>query len=225
MSCLTVKCAHCAASLLRPVKEVNRSRRLGREFFCDNACKNAHYAQPAEQGAICEFCNLAFVSRRVRGIWTRFCSRSCASAGSVTERRKMEAKRTGSESANLLSVSEAMKRREDWKYAEMALVLEGIDHEFEFEVGEFVFDLYLHPDNLLIEFDGEYHRTDREQMRRDRLKDLAAKENGYELARVPVKAAKVIPAAILSRIENARITASLILDKTRGQNPPGPPIN
>jgi very-short-patch-repair endonuclease len=55
-------------------------------------------------------------------------------------------------------------------------------HEFEYSLEPYVFDLALFDSMTLVEFDGPYH-NDYKQRKVDRLKDKAALEAGFTIAR------------------------------------------
>lgn len=61
------------------------------------------------------------------------------------------------------------------------------DHQFmitDKDGGNWSFDFYIRDRNLLLETDGEYYHTFREQYNRDRIKDKLAKEQGYIVLRI-----------------------------------------
>lgn len=173
-------------------------------MFCKSSCQSEAHTLPSKRDARCVKCGVSFVSNKCKGKWSEYCSRSCASAANVTDLRRSEARRTGRETSNLIPISETMKRREKWKYEDVALRLKETPHEFEFLLEGFVFDLCLSKDKMLIEFDGNYHRDDYAQAEVDRQKDFVAMRNGFTIVRIPVDAGVVIPAESLSLIEYAR---------------------
>lgn len=200
----TVTCDGCGDLFERQTKEVNRCISRGRKMFCKPICQSEAHTLPSKRDAKCAKCDAGFISNKCKGKWSEYCSRSCASVSNVTELRRSEARRTGCETLNLLPVSETMKRREQWKYQELSAALDSTPHEFEYPLDGFVFDLFLSGEMTLIEFDGDYHRTDYVQMEVDRQKDFVATSNGLVIVRIPVDAGCVIPAESLSLIENAR---------------------
>jgi very-short-patch-repair endonuclease len=85
---------------------------------------------------------------------------------------------------NLISPAETLKRREAWKYVLMEKILNeaGIKHEFEYEMGPFVFDLAILDKKILVEFDGKSHQT-RAQRELDIQKDKMANKKGFIVVR------------------------------------------
>jgi len=130
----------------------------------------------------------------------KFCSRSCASKGSMTRERREAQHQAGlRHTENLLTAAEVLKRREAWKYTACREVLESSDrdYEFEFELCGYVFDLALHDAKVLVEFDGPYHDADNWQRERDKAKDRVAKDAGFVIVRRTVEPMAVVhPSAI-----------------------------
>jgi very-short-patch-repair endonuclease len=90
-----------------------------------------------------------------------------------------------------------LKKREDWKYALLRASLGARPHEFEYELGGYVFDLVLLDTRVLVEFDGPYHRYE-PQLAIDARKSEIAAMNGFTLERRTVAAAVVLsPVTIL----------------------------
>lgn len=124
---------------------------------------------------------------------------SCASKGSVTDKRRNCARKISLKSKkNLISVSQTLKRREAWKYVKLKKLLTFLEepYEFEKEIGKYVFDLALIERKILIEFDGDDHSTPF-QKKKDRIRDKFAKKKGWKVKRVSVKANLIIPVEIL----------------------------
>lgn len=59
-------------------------------------------------------------------------------------------------------------------------VLNNIDHEFQFNLKDFVYDFRF--ENVLIEFDENHHLTKRQKII-DEIKNTTALDNGYEIIR------------------------------------------
>lgn len=197
-----VRCACCGKAVEKPVREINRSRRLGRRFFCSSSCAAIAGNAPKKSkkfDAACPVCGIGFITsarRRSR----RFCSRACASKGSVSEERREAAHRAGLVNAgNLLSAVETLKRREEWKYAALRehLIAGRRKFEFEFEIGAFVFDLALLDAKVIVEFDGSYHKEPR-QREVDRRKDRAARKAGFRVIRRKVESESVFSPVMLA---------------------------
>jgi very-short-patch-repair endonuclease/DNA-directed RNA polymerase subunit RPC12/RpoP len=209
MKTIDVVCEYCASTVTKPLKEYTRSMKKGMKMFCSNSCGakfNNHSREMPDQEAQCELCSSSFMAKRMAGRWTRFCSRECASKGSYNENRRQSVLKlvaSGFGRGNLITASAALKMREAWKYVELASTLQGVSHEFEYPMGNSVYDLALFDSKIIIEFDGDDHRTQKQQWI-DRSKDISAKEAGFTVVRVPVEAAKVIPASAISHIKYAR---------------------
>jgi very-short-patch-repair endonuclease len=187
-----IVCAWCKCEKEIPDKEYRRQIRRGRlpdRFFCGLSCgakfsRRCQY-EPLPDIRVCLYCGQEFrvVDNRLPN---RFCSRSCASAGSVTDYRREKASQIGKTSTNLISVDETLKRREAWKYEKIAEFLskEQIIHEFEFFLDGYVFDLAIPCLGILIEFDGIYHEW-ATQKEVDIKKERVAEAYGWRLFRIP----------------------------------------
>lgn len=213
MKTIDISCAQCGAIVTKPLNEHTRSTKKGMKMFCNNNCgavfSNASRTMPDEESS-CELCSALFTRRRLSGQWTRFCSPSCASKGSYNEARQDVTRRmiaTGLGRKNLQAPHLTLKAREAWKYTELAAGLVGVAHEFEFPLGKSVYDLALFATKTLVEFDGADHNTTMQSWK-DRLKDIRAKDAGYSVVRIQVKAATVIPFSALSHIKYARQLAA-----------------
>lgn len=192
MKTTTVTCEQCGSPVIKPTKEVTRSIKLGRKFYCNNSCHLSNRNSVPRFDKTCPQCGTVFPSSaKVRA--STFCSRGCASAGSVTELRRESARRTGHlTKANLVGPVEALKAREAWKYEQLAPLLQNTAHEFEHKIGDYVFDLVLFDYRVIVEFDGPDHRG-REQRMTDQNKDSVALAHGYTMVRKPVGKACGIP--------------------------------
>lgn len=197
-----VLCSNCGDEFDRYVKEVNRCTRLGRNMYCSQSCQSKAHTVVKFRDEKCIRCDTEFTSNNYKGKWSIYCSRSCASLSSVTEYRREQARQTGLKNkANLLTVSETMKLREAWKYSEIASELSDQPHEFEYPLDNYIFDLVLFSPRLMVEFDAPNHSLDINQIAIDRDKDLVARCNGFEILRIPVEAAKVIPKSVIFNIK------------------------
>lgn len=143
MSSKEIICVNCGKSHLIDLGEYNYQIRRGRKnFFCSNVCSgqynNARNKKPIIK-KICEHCGSEFDCSTP--YTKRFCSRSCASAGSVTERR-LEGNRKGGlnckEGHDAYAIQKLLKVREAWRYTELTALLNSfnIEHEFEHIVGD-----------------------------------------------------------------------------------------
>lgn len=199
-------CGFCGEPFETRKAEYDRQVRNGRSvFYCSLSCsaKKGNLERPDRRVEIekrCPYCNNKFKTMTGSKSAT-FCSRSCASAGSVNEARRQAAKKTGLQHRDNLSISKGLKNREAWKYVKLKKFLEfqDVDYEFEYDVGEYIFDLCLPDMMILIEFDGEYHRG-KFAMMRDRDKDTEANELGWNVIRVKVKSNTIIETEVLYKI-------------------------
>lgn len=192
-----VTCAGCGTTVSKPRGEIVRSRKLGRRLFCSRTCSAKTSNAPRKRKQIvlvCPNCDKEFETT-THNKAARHCSRSCASEISyVSSPRRIEAARqSGLDHAdNLWRPVAILKLREAWKYVELEPYLDGRPHEFEFELGEFVFDLALFDVGLLVEFDGPEH-SEPYQLAIDRRKDESAGLLGWKTVRKKVRRAEVVP--------------------------------
>ena len=199
----TIICPQCGNEAERPRGEVNRSRKLGRPVFCTQRCAAIH-SNASKKSVVfttnCPHCNTSFITS-TRNKAAKFCSRSCASKGSMTEERRAAQRLGGlARVGNLLSAESMLKLRENRKYSAVRaeLTRRGVPHEFEYRVGNVIFDLALTERKILVEFDGPYHR-DRTQLVRDGEKDEVGRLHGWVVVRVTTDAGH-IPADAINRI-------------------------
>jgi very-short-patch-repair endonuclease len=192
-----VTCFHCGARFLKDNREINRALHLGRNHLCSSRCsgaKNAEFARAKEIVLLCP-CGKRFTTT-TKTKAAKHCSRGCASKFSMSEERREAQKAAGRASENHISPAETLKKREAWKYAVLREALGDRSHEFEFELEGYVFDLALFDENVLVEFDGPYHRG-KSQRVQDRRKEAAAARNGFVLVRRRVLPTVVIDVATI----------------------------
>jgi very-short-patch-repair endonuclease len=98
---------------------------------------------------------------------------------------------------NLISVSETLKLREEWKYTKLAEFLNAGKRkfEFEFEIDGAVFDLVLFDTHVLVEFDGDYHRG--QQLLVDHEKEEKARRAGFVIVRRKTPPSVVVDPSVL----------------------------
>ena len=205
---IIVRCSYCKELFeKKDVNEFYRRIALGyTDFYCNLSCnakaRNQKYRNK-EADVNCKYCGNTFTTTiRQDGSQDKtFCSRSCASAGSVTDARRQRmsegGKIGGSMTGNADNISKLLKSREAWKYVQCRTLLEsfGLNFEFEYPIDDAVFDLAL-PDNMiLIEFDGDNHQY--EELIRDAEKDVIASSNGWTLHRISVESNTAIKPAVL----------------------------
>jgi very-short-patch-repair endonuclease len=198
MSKVKVVCFLCNKPVEKLVTEVNRNIRLGRQMFCSLSCvaKQRNSSIKSKEFILnCLCCGKQFKTSTKKKS-AKHCSRSCASKNSVTDKRRETARRLGVESNNLISVDEALKKREAWKYAALKDVLVDRAYEFEYPLGGYVYDLALFDDKILIEFDGPNH-ADVAQKQIDDKKDSVAISHGFFVVRRSVAKVAVISPEIL----------------------------
>lgn len=211
---IELNCGFCAKTFTGKKAEITRQQRKGRsEFFCCQSCA-AHASNLARKSIpvlkICQQCASSFASTTSVKAAQFFCSRSCASKGSVTEYRRQRAREIGKLNAYAVtspdSHAKALASREGWKYVELAvwLICQDIDHKFEYPVDCWVFDLALPKLKVFVEFDGKYHEN-AQQKELDTAKDRSAQFIGWRVIRVNCEAAKIIPASIISSVLNEMI--------------------
>lgn len=131
-----------------------------------------------------------------------FCSRECASAGSVTEHRLAKQSESGlRHKGNLLTTAETLRLREAWKYTEVAALLTslGLEFQFEYDHPPFVYDLYLPQRRLVVEFDAPNHDYG-PVLENDAQKETAAVAAGLRLVRIRTEVNVVISTDELRRL-------------------------
>jgi very-short-patch-repair endonuclease len=201
-----VVCEFCGKQVTKDAKEVTRSLKLGRKFFCNNSCgakfgnKKRHSYGTVER--LCALCGKAFTTTENPRKMGSFCSRSCASKAStsLTEKRIEAARASGrANQGNLWKPAQTLKAREMWKYVELEKALELVPHEFEYALGNYVFDLALFDVSILVEFDGRYHNFVPQQTV-DAEKEALANSLGFSVVHVKTDDTMVIPHTALSTL-------------------------
>lgn len=194
VSTKTIICAGCGASVVKVVAEINRAMEKGRRLFCGASCaaRTSNAPRRVKQiSLICLNCGTPFNSTTHNKAAKSFCSRACASKGSMTDYRRQAQQRAGLATKNLWSSAETLKHREDWKYALLKQTLNGREFEFEFKLGDYVFDLALLDTKTLVEFDGPYHMEPK-QIQADDQKEDFARAAGFTVIR-----RKVVPSVVI----------------------------
>lgn len=201
---LQMTCDYCSNSFERKAAEVKRQMKKGRKyFFCSLSCAAKSVNEKREDlrhlvKKICPECKKEFET--LTGCKSSiFCSKSCASKGSMNEFRR-EAQRLGgiSKKDNLITVVETLKIRESWKYSKIKEYLDSIKevYEFEYSIDGYVFDLILKSRKMLIEFDGIYH-SGLDQKKVDTIKNSLALSRGYKIERIKVTNNSIIDPTVL----------------------------
>lgn len=188
-------------------KEERRRAKIGQRIeLCSRSCVAVHSnkmrpTKTVELVKKCKHCSATFQTKS--GKLEKFhCSRSCASAGSVTEARRNVHKihglklatfksTTGSKEArdkHINLVAKSLKAREAWKYARIKSLLEKAceKHEFEMVISGVICDLVLPERKLIIEFDGPEHSL-KSHSKSDLKRDCELARNGWSVHRVYAK--------------------------------------
>lgn len=194
---ITLSCGWCKKDFIIRPSEYNRQVKKGRLlFFCSLNC-GGFYSNSTRPGRvvviekICLYCNKKFTSSTSKRS-ASFCSRSCASIGSVhtwsDEARKRQVDAGKKHVTNLMAPADSLRKREWWKYTVMNEFLNTLcePHRFEFVLGKHIFDLALIKRRLLIEFDSDYHDTEK-QLILDKEKDLFANSLDWQVIRIKVQ--------------------------------------
>lgn len=215
MASIDVKCAQCSKIFPMRRAEWNRQWRKGRtSFFCGLSCAathaNASKIAPVLR-KLCAFCGNEFITKGDRHE-AEFCSRSCASKGSVTDFRRQRASESGVANVQYIKeapyrkVEETLLKRENWKYAEIREYLTriGLKFQFEYRIEDHVFDLALLDRMLLVEFDGPEHRHGK-GVERDLTKDAEASKFGWRVVRIPVAAKTLVRPSVIYPVLDAQI--------------------
>lgn len=204
---IRLKCPWCGALFDKRLAEIVRQRKNEGEsvrFFCTRRC--ACLAGNAGRDdlrmrvvKVCPACGGSFGALTGAKSPT-YCSRGCASRGSVTEYRRARAREVGGKnlSSDIEVLAASLRSREAWKYRDLREYLEarGEPFVFEFALGSFVFDLCLPRLKMLVEFDGDGHSTPREQAA-DAKKAQSAELQGWRVVRRAVLVAHIIHPRVL----------------------------
>lgn len=207
---IKIICSYCGNESLKEKKEIERRIRIGKKyFFCSISCgasfSNLHReGHRVEVEKICPYCKNSFIT--LSGCKSKtFCSSSCAALGSVTPAVIDGRKRGGAAAAKLQPYSVRLKsaqnilaKREAWKYEKIKTFLESfnINHQFEFKIENFIFDLALIDKKILIEFDAKDHHGKTQKIT-DNKKDLIATSQGWIIYRKEVKPKTIINPELL----------------------------
>jgi very-short-patch-repair endonuclease/YHS domain-containing protein len=202
-----ITCRWCGKQAKKPKKEINRWKRMGRNyFFCSLKCSAKYNASLTKNKVIqkyCPVCGNKFKTNDGAKSAT-FCSRGCASRGSVTKYRRQKAIESGKKnSSNLISIEETLRKREFWKYKSLGQFLEKQycgDHEFEFRFPntKYICDLALKDDQIIVEFDGREHSFS-SQKKIDEERDTFIEKMGWDVVRIPVRQKSKINVSLLLR--------------------------
>jgi very-short-patch-repair endonuclease len=200
-------CTYCGVGFDKYVGEVNRWLRQGKSnFFCSSSHAGIYINSKKKSKPIlliCGTCGEEFQSSTNKKAAKKFCSRSCASAGSVTDYRRSRAGKTGEANLrhDLETIAAGLRVRESWKYVDISSYLKsrGIEHQFEFPVANGIFDLAIPSLKLFIEFDGRYH-LDSKQAIVDKSKEATATLMGWRVVRVAESPGEIIPPGCIAHL-------------------------
>ncbi len=185
-------CDCCGKVFKKDVGEYHRRLRLGSvKFYCNRKCAgtgvNAGKKKPIVEKK-CPVCGkIFFASTKKKG--AIFCSRSCASKGSVTEARREAGRRSALDHpiGTVDNIAKSLRERERRKYAEIKKYLDEfcVDYMFEYPIRhedqQYIYDLVLFDRRIVVEFDGPNHRSDKETVCADEKKSYVARSEGFDL--------------------------------------------
>lgn len=189
---IKIFCDYCGFETYKEKKEINRKLKNNPQakFYCSNMCSG--YAQGKKiniQEKICPYCKQKFKCNIAKIKENRtFCSRECASAGSVTEARRNNPGQKLQHNTDITAAS--LRSREAWKYEEVKqeLISNKLNHQFEYVIENSIYDLALIDKKILIEFDGPYH-----EWINDEVKNELAELYQWKLIRIETIANEIIP--------------------------------
>lgn len=206
---INLTCGFCNKKFDLLEAEYKRQKKKGRDiFFCGLSCgaKYNNSKRPDRVYSIikiCPQCNKPFET--VTGkLENTFCSRSCASSGSMTEHRRQRQREGGLKASQGMSSENAaklLKVREAWRYIYLKEFLNELNKNYDFEhpFGPFVYDLALFYKNIFIEFDGPDHENNYQKIL-DSLKEKYASESNWSVVRIKIDISKPIPKEIIADI-------------------------
>jgi very-short-patch-repair endonuclease len=201
-----LKCDHCGQQFEKEEKEYNRRIRNGHtRFFCSHQCgsKGKPKKPIREINKKCLYCGSEMILYGKRAVNT-YCSAGCATKGSMTEHRMSQARIYGKKNSMYLQrTCDTMLQRESWKYVDLEkfLAYANIKFKFEHPVGKYVCDLFLPERNLVIEFDSDYHNSQK-QKEYDKIRDEFLLSRGITVVRVPTEYNSVIPVSAIYSVVN-----------------------
>ena len=193
---ITVTCNTCGKKFDKERKEINRQMKKGKtNNFCSLSCAAIFNNKRCEDlTKICPICGAIFQTKTGKTEKT-YCSRSCASKGSVNNNRREAGKKAAAlnftpDTHNIQSIQKIMKTREAWKYVDIKKFLNFINEPYEFEhilENQYIYDLVLFQKKIIIEFDGPDHKYLDETT-----KENLAEKHGYKITRIITKPNTII---------------------------------
>lgn len=202
MSNVEVTCFWCGVKFSRRFADVSRYLKSGRDrFYCSSSCsaKKGNSERPDTSVAVektCPQCSRKFMSNTKKKAAT-FCSRGCASKGSVTEYRRERAREVGRtvcrNGFSIQKIAKGLRTREWYKYTKIDAYMsdKGIEHQLEFPLGSYVYDLAIIPNKIIVEFDGPEH-SENYTIPKDNVKQTFAEDRGWKVFRIYVGKKSVI---------------------------------
>ena len=205
---ISMYCAYCDSIFNLEKKEFNRQKKAGRsDFFCCRSCAAKHNNIPRKNNEIAKTCPVCYTVFKTKDGHdeTTFCSRRCATMGSMTPEKYQSMMAGGYKSQEIkpstaYNISTLLKKREAWKYEKLKDFLEFIKepYEFEYVLEQYVYDLALPSRKLLIEFDGDDHGK-KLQRDIDEEKDINARINNWKIIRISVNPNYIIDSEVLHK--------------------------
>jgi very-short-patch-repair endonuclease len=184
---VTLDCAECGKSFEKVRGEHARRLREGAEkFFCSISCgaANSNSLKQSEVLDIkCWHCGTMFKAKG-NSKTPIYCSRSCASSGSMTDYRRQKASETAKGlKHDAVLIAASLRSSQGWKYEEVEAYLksQGIEHQFEVPLENRIFDLAIPSQKLYVEFDAKYHKY---VGHIDKEKNELAEKHGWKVLRV-----------------------------------------
>lgn len=202
---VVIDCATCGKPKEIRTAEYSRQVKLGRSaFFCCRSCSamyNNRERHASDIEKICPVCGSRFTTKQDRHERS-FCSRSCASKGSMTDLRKEAQCCAGLKHQVNLNTEVALRKREGWKYMLLQADLENNGLEYVFEMAlpgaSWIYDLALPKQKMIFEFDGPDHNY---QAANDADKDRYAQSLGWSVTRISVVSNTVIDPACIAILQ------------------------
>lgn len=198
-SYVKLKCIECKQHFKRLASENRRQSIRQAKIFCSIRCSSSYNGRAKRSACVilrCGHCEAKFESSTHNKAAKSFCSRSCASAGSVTDYRRRKAVVSGKLRAGNVAIgitANCLRSRESWKYVKVHNLLEAqnIDHQFEQVIGKkpYIYDLLIPSLRIAVEFDGESHQH---TFAADAKKDAYALKRRWTLLRISVRPASVV---------------------------------
>lgn len=204
MSTVTMICYWCKKEYELRKAEYNRQIKCGKErFFCSLSCcckyRNSLYNHIYVIEKNCPTCKKIFIST-THAKASKYCSRGCASKGSVTDYRRERARENGR--LNLKHtpkiIAASLRSREWFKYRKLHKFLKRreIKHKFEYVCGKYIFDLALIKRKVFLEFDGGTKKSQIQNIKKDEL----ANNHGWQVVHVPLKRNEIVTLSIVRNV-------------------------